>query len=119
MWVQTLGQEDPLEEGMAIHSSILAWRISWTEEPGRLQFIGSQSWTQEVTQHAYTHRQSGLPLSLCKATIHMSSKHLPLPRPSNQGGPHDFLCFSRPFLLGWIWEVGVKESLILLDPPLG
>ena len=37
-----LGQEDPLEEGMATHSSILAWRIPWTEEPGRLQSIGSQ-----------------------------------------------------------------------------
>ena len=36
------GREDPLEEGMAIHSSVLAWRISWTEEPGRLQSIGSQ-----------------------------------------------------------------------------
>ena len=37
-----LGQEDGLEEGMAIHSSILAWRIPWTGEPGRLQFIGLQ-----------------------------------------------------------------------------
>ena len=36
-WVQFLGREDPLEKGMAIHSSILAWRISWTEEPGGLQ----------------------------------------------------------------------------------
>ena len=35
-------QEDPLEEGMAIHSSILAWRIPWTEEPGRVQAMGSQ-----------------------------------------------------------------------------
>ena len=41
-WVRSLGQEDPLEEGMATHSSILAWRIPWTEEPGRLQSIGSQ-----------------------------------------------------------------------------
>ena len=41
-WVQSLGQEDPLEKGMATHSSILAWRIPWTEEPGRLQSIGSQ-----------------------------------------------------------------------------
>ena len=41
-WVQSLGQEDPLEEGMATHSSILAWRIPWTEEPGGLQSIGSQ-----------------------------------------------------------------------------
>ena len=38
------GWEDPLEKGMAIHSSILAWRIPWTEEPGGLQFMGSQSW---------------------------------------------------------------------------
>ena len=41
-WVRSLGWEDPLEKGMATHSSILAWRISWTEEPGRLQSTGSQ-----------------------------------------------------------------------------
>ena len=41
MLVQSLGQEDPLEEGVATHSSILAWRIPWTEEPGRLQSLGS------------------------------------------------------------------------------
>ena len=41
-WVQFLGQEDPLEKGMATHSSNLAWRISWTEEPGGLQSMGSQ-----------------------------------------------------------------------------
>ena len=35
-WVQSLGREDPVEEGMATHSSILAWRIPWTEEPGRV-----------------------------------------------------------------------------------
>ena len=40
--VQSLGWEDPLEKGMATHSNILAWRIPWTEEPGRLQFMGSQ-----------------------------------------------------------------------------
>ena len=40
-----LGEEDPLEEGMATHSSILAWRIPWTGEPGGLQSIGSQSQT--------------------------------------------------------------------------
>ena len=40
-----LGQEDPLEEVMATHSSILAWRIPWTEESGRLQFMGLQSLT--------------------------------------------------------------------------
>ena len=40
--VQSLGQEEPLEEGMAIHSSILAWEIPWTEEPGRLRSMGSK-----------------------------------------------------------------------------
>ena len=40
--VQFLGREDPLEEGMAAHSSILAWRIPWTEEPGGILSIGSQ-----------------------------------------------------------------------------
>ena len=41
-WVRSLGWEDPLEEGMATHSSILAWEISWTEEPVRLQSLGSR-----------------------------------------------------------------------------
>ena len=40
--VQSLGQEDPLEKEMATHSSTLAWRIPWTEKPGRLQSMGSQ-----------------------------------------------------------------------------
>ena len=42
MQVQSLGQEDPLEKEMATHCSILAWEIPWTEEPGRLQSMGSQ-----------------------------------------------------------------------------
>ena len=51
MRVPSLGQEDPLEEGMAIHSSIVAWRIPWTEEPGGLQSIGSHRVGHET--HAY------------------------------------------------------------------
>ena len=43
-WVQTLGWEDPLERGMATHSNILAWRISWTEEPDGLPFMGHNPW---------------------------------------------------------------------------
>ena len=46
MQVRFLAWEDPLEEGMATYSSILAWKIPRTEEPGRLQSMGSQSWTQ-------------------------------------------------------------------------
>ena len=41
-WIQSLAQEDPLEEEMATHSSVLAWEIPWTEEPGGLQSMGSQ-----------------------------------------------------------------------------
>ena len=55
IWVRSLGGEDPLEEGMATCSIILAWRIPWTEEPGRLQFIGLQrvehNWTNLVSTH--------------------------------------------------------------------
>ena len=50
--VGSLGQEAPLEEKMTTHSSILAWRIPWTEEPGGLQSIGLQRDTTEVAQHA-------------------------------------------------------------------
>ena len=46
--VQSLGWEDPPEKGMATPSSILAWRILWTEEPGGLQTMGLQSWTQMI-----------------------------------------------------------------------
>ena len=50
------GSEDPLEEGMATHSSILAWEIPWTEEPGRLQPVdGKESDTTELTEHSSTY----------------------------------------------------------------
>ena len=58
MWVGSLGREDPLEEDIATHSNILAWRIPRTEEPGGLQSIGSQkSWTQlnQLSMQAYIH----------------------------------------------------------------
>ena len=56
VWVRSLGQEDPLEEGMATHSSIFAWRIPWTEEPGWPQPMGLQSWTRlkRLSTHACT-----------------------------------------------------------------
>ena len=47
-WVQSLGQEDPLEKEMATHSSTLAWKIPWTEEPGRLQSMGR--WESDTTE---------------------------------------------------------------------
>ena len=53
--IRPLGPEDPLEEGMATPSSVLAWRIPWTEEPGELQFIVLQREKAEATGHAHTH----------------------------------------------------------------
>ena len=53
MWDRSLGGEDPLQKGMATHSSILAWTIPWTEEPGGLQSMGSQR--SDTTESAYTH----------------------------------------------------------------
>ena len=50
--VQFLGREDPPEEGLATHSSILAWKIPWTEEPGGLQSMGGKELRQLVTKHA-------------------------------------------------------------------
>ena len=64
--VQSLGQEDPLEKGMAIHSSILAWRIPWTDKPGGLQFMGSlRVGPTEQLKHTHTHIHTPLSLPLC------------------------------------------------------
>ena len=52
-WVQSLGQQDPLEKEMAAHSSTFAWRIPWTEEPGGLQFIGSLE--SDTTERLHFH----------------------------------------------------------------
>ena len=57
MWVSSLGQEDSLEEGVATHSSILAWRIPWTEDPGGLPSTGSQRVGHDRSDLARTHTQ--------------------------------------------------------------
>ena len=57
-WVQLLGQEDPLQKGMATHSSILAWEIPWTEEPDGLQSMGtqeSQTWLSTYNNMYYVY----------------------------------------------------------------
>ena len=57
--VQSLGREDPLEKEMTTHSSILAWEVPWTEEPGRLQLMESQSWYNCATEHTCGSRSEG------------------------------------------------------------
>ena len=63
-WVRSLGQEDPLEEGIATYSSILAWRILWTEEPGRLQSMGSQRVRHDWSNWACIHAADGVKIAL-------------------------------------------------------
>ena len=58
MWVQSLGQDDPLEEEMATHSRILNWGIPWTKEPGELQPIGGQRVGHDWSNLAHMHNQS-------------------------------------------------------------
>ena len=55
MWVPSLGQENYLEKGMAIHSSILAWEIPWIEKPDGLQSLGSQRGGHDLVTNTHTH----------------------------------------------------------------
>ena len=82
IWVWSLGREDHLEEGTATHSSILAWRIPWTEEPGVLSSIGSQRVRPDWSNLAHTtHTCEALDLS----------------------GTHHFFPFSEPLIQAVIW----------------
>ena len=74
-WVQSLGQEDPLEKGMPTHSSILAWRIPWTEEAGRLYNSGGHE-ESDVTETKHTNkfsRKTHRIIPKCQATSHENS----------------------------------------------
>ena len=75
--VQSLGWEDPMEEGMATHSSVLAWRIPWTEEPGRLPSLGSQK---------VRHNWSNLAHMQLSALMQETPKHALGPRPKGGTG---------------------------------
>ena len=74
--VRFLGREDPLEEGLATHFSILAWRIPWTEEPGGLQSMGSQrvGQTERLSTHAHP---SSLRNEVFRMKNHSGGIHLP------------------------------------------
>jgi len=68
--VQSLGQEDPLEEGMATHSSILAWRIPWAEQPGELLFMGSKKVGHDWSDWAHMQKLT----EHCKSTLLQENK---------------------------------------------
>ena len=69
-----LCREDPLEEGMATHSSILAWRIPWTDEPGRLPSMGSQSQTQPKQLSMYIQSYLHMTINSCRNVNNKSTK---------------------------------------------
>ena len=71
--VRSLGQKDFLVKGMATHSSILDWRITWTKEPGRLQSVGSQ---RVRTTNTFTEQLNGFPYFLI---MHAVSQIMPIP----------------------------------------
>ena len=77
-WAQSLGQEDPLQKGMATHSSVLAWRIPWTEEPGGLQPIRYQrvghDWS--VSMHSCISNTNLLPYKLISISKEKHNKNV-------------------------------------------
>ena len=81
--VRSQGQEDPLEEGMATHSSILVWRLPWTEEPGGLQSTGSQR-TQLRDWHFHSSSAGLLPLEGPAPTYLLALSVIPLLQPSGE-----------------------------------
>ena len=104
IWVQSLGWEDPLEKEMATHSSILAWRILWTEEPGGLQSMRSQrgghDWvTNAHTQFWYKWSLNHVLTNTIKNTaFHFAVKGL---YSQSYGFPNSHV---------WLWELDQKES---------
>ena len=72
-WVRSQGQEDPLEEGMATHSSLLAWRVTWTEEPSGLQSIESQE--LGITELLSTHMKCATNQFYCPRSTVSENKY--------------------------------------------
>ena len=108
--VRSLGQEDPLEEGAATHSSILAWRISWTEEPGRLEPIGSQRVGHDRSDWARAHSIT-LVLFCCLQTADKVSSPGLIPRlgrfpRAGNGNPLQYSCLENPYDRG-AWQATI------------
>ena len=74
-WVRSLGREDPPEKEMVTHSSIVAWKIPWTEKPGRLWSMESQSWAWSEQLHFYFHFNLNATLFIPKHVL--CSRHWP------------------------------------------
>ena len=103
MQVQSLGRKDPLEKGMATHSGILAWQIPWTEEPGRIQSIGSQRVNWEST-HTHITQHTSIPLWGHDPSVLRAAK-------ASKSSPADLLLPAIQLLIRKRWEIGRKIIL--------
>ena len=111
MWVQSLDQEDPLEEEMAIHSSVPAWEILWAEEPGQLQSTGSQRvghTTEHTKLNAYHSSECCTPCPLERLRFHFSLSC----SGGGNGNPLQCSCLESPRDGGAWWAAiyGVTQS---------
>ena len=98
-WVWPLDQEDPLEKGMATHSSILAWRIPWTEEPGGLPWVTKSQITTERLTLSSIFKASNLGLSFNPDVLSLISH-----------SSASFFCFWRLFLTNWTYLDNPESS---------
>ena len=111
-WVQSLGWEDPLEEGMATYSSILARRIPWTEETGGLQFMGSQRVGHNWVTNTFTVSQSLLRF-MSNELMMLSNQSHPLPTPSPPAfslSQHQGLFPVSQLFRSGGWSIGASAS---------
>ena len=114
MRVPSLSQEDPLEEGMATHSSILARRIPWTEEPGRLQLMGSAGVRHDSSDFAHTHLAQVTPRALLLQALGLGVQSIfdqIITQPLNFKGelpPSPVKDFVNGQLLSFSWTQPVK-----------
>ena len=117
-WVQSLGQEDPLEKGMATHSSILAWRIPWTDEPRGLQSMRSQRIGHRCVTNTFVFIKLSLRLLVFQAfwPFHqisgVSTGHISPSLAPSQNAP----CFAVIPLVKW--KVKVSQSCLTLCYPM-
>ena len=123
-WVWSLDQEDPLEKGMATHSSFLAWRIAWIEEPGGLQPKRSQrvrhdwvtfSFCNSRIQAVFTFPpysyKSLIPLEILSPSLSWSSVH-----DSHQLVPGHICTWSMYTVLQWFWQDPCEHWVLLPEP---
>ena len=119
-WVRSLGCEDPLEKEMATHPSILAWKIPWTEEPGGLQFVGSQrvehDWATNTSLVVQWLGLGGLTAQGLSSTTGGRIKFPPASlcvQRNNNNCPLSQDSLSFPYSLGLKWSSFYKRALTL------